>query len=440
MGFIFAAFLNFTVGAILGGTMAADPALSYRLAPIHAILNPYGWLTLLIYGMTFAVLALSLGVQLPVSSQGWAQLVVAEAGVVLLVIGNLIQSTWPSRTGVVLLVLAPMLFLYNILSGVRYTKRLSRSQESGIKDVLTQLPTSAEAAIQLFGRVPAYRKTDAVGQRGTDVSLMLFIIATVWTAIWNWNDPKGSGLIYSQGLEWLTFYGWIGGTTLSVALHLAPRFLRRPADPAGWWSVLQVGWFGGVLLSVVGSWIGVPWERAGSIVTGIALAGSALGFLWLAVVRRSHSRTGEEASVAASSTVLNSNTSTRGLHGPGIAAWIIGWLFALVLGYELVTYGDPFALSSIHLLFLGFITSLVYAVGYTAFPIILGRRPPHTSLAYVQLICSEIGAMLLIGSFMRIEAGHATSLMLMSGGVLATVGVLMFLALWGLRQPSSRVK
>lgn len=436
MGFIFTAFVNFTVGAVLGGTMAADPALSNRLAPIHAILNPYGWLTLLIYGMTFAVLALSLGVQLPVSSQGWAQLMVAEAGVVLLVTGNLTQSTWPSQTGVVLLALAPMLFLYNILSGVRYTKRLSRSPENAVKDVATQRPASAQAAVQLFGRVPAYRKTDTVGQRGTDVSLTLFIIATVWTAVGNWNDPKGSGLIYSQGLEWLTFYGWIGGTTLSVALHLAPRFLRRPADPAGWWNVLQAGWFGGVLLSVVGSWIGVPWERVGSIVTGTALVGSALGFLWFAV-RRSHSGTGEEAS-GASSTVRH--TSTGGLHGPGMAAWIIGWLFAIVLGYKLVGYGDPFALSSIHLLFLGFITSLVYAVGYTAFPIILGRKPPHTSLAYVQLICSEIGAVLLIGSFMRIEAGHAASLMLMSGGVLATVGVLLFLALWALGQPSTRVK
>jgi hypothetical protein len=447
MGFIFIAFLNFAVGAILGGVMSVNPSLAHRLAPIHAILNPYGWLTLLIYGMTFAVLALSLAVQLPSTLQGVVQLVVAEAGVVFLVIGNATGTSWPSHAGVVFLVLAPILFLYNILSGVRHTKRLSRLQRETTGSADPQGKTEASktsnlgAALELFGRIPAYQKTDGVGQRGTDVSLMLFIVAAVWIAIWNWNDASKSGLVYSPGLEWLTFYGWIGGTTLSVALHLAPRFLRRTVGPAWWWSVLQVGWFGGLVLSVIGAWRGGPWDRAGSIVIGLSLVGTAASFLWLTVLYRFARRLG---GIAQTSSALQSKDtpsaahandgSNFGLHGPGLVAWVVGWLSSLVLGYQLVRHGQPFALSSIHLLFLGFITSLVYAVGYTMFPIILGRASPRRSLAYLQLACAEIGALLLIDSFMRIEAGQAAGPILMSGGVLATLGVLLFLAFWSLQQ------
>ena len=410
-GFIFIAFLNFTVGAVLGAVMAVDPAEMPVLAGIHAILNPYGWLTVLIYGMTFAVLALSLGVRLPTLWQGWLQLVVAEGGVVLVAVGASASLDWIRRIGVILLVLAPVLFLYNILSGVRYTRKIAGAAQQVQSD-----------AGRLFGRFAAYRATDAVGQRGTDLSLMIFIVAAVWAAIEDWGAASGAGLATTSRLEWLTFYGWIGGTTLSVALHLAPRFLGRKVEPAWLWSMLQVAWFGGVLLAELGSVFGVSWNRIGSVLVGGALFVTALRYIQLSLVRGKHQD--------------DAGATSRVIGGPGLVAWFTAWGFAVVFGGVLVVNGQPFALSSIHFLFLGFITSLVYAVGYTAFPIVLGRSAPQPWLGYVQIACAIIGAASLIYAFVLFGNGVVNRLLLGAGGVFAVVGVLGFLAMWAI--PSRR--
>ncbi|EPZ53037.1 hypothetical protein [Alicyclobacillus acidoterrestris] len=68
--FIGVALVNFLVGAVLGAVLASALRLGPELMAIHGELNPYGWLSMLIYGMTYAVLGMFTQLRLPSSIQG----------------------------------------------------------------------------------------------------------------------------------------------------------------------------------------------------------------------------------------------------------------------------------------------------------------------------------------------------------------------------------
>ena len=56
-----AAFLYLALGIGLGASFALDRALGARLRPLHAELNLWGWVTLLIYGMAYHSCRVSTG-------------------------------------------------------------------------------------------------------------------------------------------------------------------------------------------------------------------------------------------------------------------------------------------------------------------------------------------------------------------------------------------
>lgn len=410
-GFMVAAMVNFIAGSWLGATMTMNMATAGALAPVHAVLNPFGWLTLLIYGMTFAVLDLSLGIRMPKPSRGWAQLILAEGGVLLVALGTAFGARVVVDVGSVCLVFAPILFLVNILSAVFFTRR-----HGGVR-------ATSPSASHLFGRNAAYAGTDKVGQRGTDVSLMLFIVAAIWYAIHVWVNP--SAVIASGALQWLLYDGWIGGTVLSVALHLAPRFYRQAIRVPRLWGVLQVWWFGATCLGLIASLAhSASWQHTATIVLAITLCCYALILLWNRIwVRTGIRRTG-----------VTSHDGRPLIHpafaGPGEVAWSIAWMMAFLLGVGWLLGEPPFSLWSLHMFFLGFITTLVYAVGYTAFPLIFNRLGPPRAFAYVQLLVSVLGALYLIEGFYQLEQGGSTAHWLAPGGIAAAVGFLMFVVGW----------
>jgi hypothetical protein len=93
-----------------------------------------------------------------------------------------------------------------------------------------------------------------------------------------------------------------------------------------------------------------------------------------------------------------------------------------------------------HLLFLGWATTLVYAVGYRLFPVLLGRQPPTPGIAWTQVLAAVVGSALLTGSFLVQTVSHTvpgpglTSLTAI-GGVLAALGAIIFLLQWPLCRP-----
>jgi hypothetical protein len=210
--FIGFAGLNFLAGAVLGGWMAASPAAVARLAAIHGEINPFGWLTMMIYGTTYAVLRVFAGLRPPKAWLSWLHLAVSELAVVAVVIGEVGASVSFVRGGYVLQAVAPILFLVNILSTVWAARRERRQA------------LSQPQSHSVLERTAAVQRTDRIARRGTDLALIVFIVAAVWMAVLalrsadpvDWTDSGAAAY-------WLN-YGWIAGTLLAVSLHLFPRF------------------------------------------------------------------------------------------------------------------------------------------------------------------------------------------------------------------------
>ena len=474
--FIAVAFVNFTVGALLGGLMALNPNWISDILPIHVELNPYGWLTMMIYGMTYAVLGLSAGLKPPFPVVGWIQLSAAELGIAAITVAAGTHLGAVLRLGWVLQTLAPALFMFNILSAVAAKRKKQAANEAGASGEVSDaanpvepesrrhssqphssqphssqphssqpqsslpqssLPQSKEGLLpttsgraawvlnpaqtvlqRLFGPSRAAAETDKVAQRGTDISLMLFL-AGVFIALSNVFDST-LNFPYSEpaAATILVDYGWIAGTVLSVALHLYPRLAGFSVSSRTQAQIGQGLW----LLGVVTAALGVHFSNwafdLGIRILGIAFIWTAGSFLW--VMPRAF----------------------PSLSDPTGLLWWVGWGFALVLGVHLAMGLTPLSALALHLLFLGWITSLVYGIGYAFFPVLFGRRPASTLVPLLQAAASTVGVILMALSFGLLDAGagsHWALPLLAIGGSLALLGAWAFLLQWPLakKQPGA---
>lgn len=416
--FIGLAFLNFLVGAVLGGWMASDFSAWATVGPIHGEINPFGWLTTLIYGMTYAVLSISAGLRPPKAWIGWTHCVVSELAIFLVTASYLANSLTLMRVGLVLQFAAPILFLVNILTAVASKRQMHKEQDVSETDERHQDPLAA------LRKGPAYQDTDRVAQRGTDVSLMLLILGTFWMllhALTQEFSPIDQDM--PQGALFLVYYGWIGGTVLSVALHLFPRIVGVTSSR---WRVaarLQLLWGTSILLGIIGSF-GVPMVKlAGYRLLGVSLLGYAVMFLWaLAKFRR--------IEVSTQITVGRSS----------LVAWWASWAACFLLGVGLVCGLNPFSLLALHLFFLAFATNLVYGIGYTLFPLLLKRSIPSSALSLTQVIIAIVGVFLMALAFYGTQTGHTkeTWILLGIGGTCAALGAVLFLFQWPFARSSSK--
>ncbi|MCF8565307.1 hypothetical protein LLE49_11325 [Alicyclobacillus tolerans] len=449
--FIAVAFVNFTVGALLGGLMALNPNWISDILPIHVELNPYGWLTMMIYGMTYAVLGLSAGLKPPFPVVGWIQLVAAELGIAAITVAAGTHLGAVLLLGWVLQTLAPALFMFNILSAVAAKRKKRAANEVGASGEVSDaanpvepesrpqssLPQSKEGLLatksgraawvlnpaqtvlqRLFGPSTAAAETDKVAQRGTDISLMLFL-AGVFIALWNVFDST-LNFPYSEpaAVTILVDYGWIAGTVLSVALHLYPRLAGFSVSSRTQAQIGQGLWLLGVVTAAAGVHFSNWAFDLGIRILGIAFIWTAGSFLW--VMPRAF----------------------PSLSDPTGLLWWVGWGFALVLGVHLAMGLTPLSALALHLLFLGWITSLVYGIGYAFFPVLFGRRPPSTLVPLLQAAASTVGVILMALSFGLLDAGagsHWALPLLAIGGSLALIGAWAFLLQWPLakKQPGA---
>ena len=417
--FVVLAFLNFLVGASLGGWMASDPSLWGYVSPIHGELNPFGFLSLLIYGMTYAVLQMLAGLTPPKAWIGVLHVFVAECGVVVVVIALLgVKSLL--LPGLALQTLAPIVFLVNILSAVTAKRRGAAAQNN--PEEHRYLPTQASTS-PLLSRHPLLRPTDKIAQRGTDVSLMLFIVGCIWLFVLSarygeglmqaWDGPHSAGFL-------LVAYGWIAGTVLAVSLHLFPRFLGSDKFSAKSASVGQIAWGIGVVVAVVG----VVSRSGTTMFVGDRLLG--LSILWFSVVFLRALWTSPQRTSSGLTSRMHAGMAAH-------LAWSSAWLFFLALGVSLIVGLPPTSIPALHMLFLGFSASLVYGVGYALFPRLFGRRDPHAAIAVAQVIVAVLGALLMVTAFILqlygVMGGSSTDL-LMVGGICAATAAVVFLLTW----------
>ena len=410
--YIVAAFANFAIGVFLGVSMATVPALWPLLSSVHGELNPFGWLTILIYGMTYAVLTLFANLRPPWPVIGWAQLFVAELGVVLIGLAPLVASHELTRIGLFFQALAPVVFTFNIATAVvaRHGKKGGHAALAGIRE--SDWPHELDR--RFFGRSQELRETDRIAQRGTMIALLIYLFASVWVFI-HALDPAVTAYTIHGKDRMLVYYGWILGTVLAVALHLIPRFADRTVVGPRQAQLGQALWVTGLALIALSPWPSFVAEL------GVRILGVAVVFhaaLYLPGLKQ----------------------AVKGLPRAVSLCWHGGWGFAAILGALLAIGLDPLSLAALHMLFLGWITSLVYGVGYTFFPFILHRRALSERLSYWQGIVSLLGAGTMAVSFLWLDARESdrTALGLLAlGGSLAALGAWYFLIQWPLARRSA---
>ncbi len=406
--FITTAFINFLIGAFFGGWMSSSPSTMALLGPLHGEINPFGWLTMMIYGMTYAVLALSTGFRPPRAEVGWIHWIVAELGVVLIVVSIMLNSSTMFRIGLGLQAIAPVIFLGNLLSAVISGKKSGRNFP---QDMMSQSQT-----LNPLKRSDTLQGSDRVGQRGTDVSLMLFLVGVWWIWIQSFFHTGVNPGLGADAAKVLIYYGWIGGTVWSVGLHLMPRQASTGHINAKAASFGQVAWFAAVVIQAVGMIVNPSWQGITGRLLGIAAVYQGLLFLYSLSSR-------------------NAKSADRPLFPKwSHTAWSAALVFEVLLGIFLLIGLDPLSLLSMHLLFLGFATSLLYGVGYGLFPWFFGGVKPAGAYAWTQIFCSLFGFILMGVAF----AGFAipgwnsipTSPLLAVGGFLAAIGAILFLVEW----------
>ncbi|MCL6442324.1 MAG: hypothetical protein K6T83_02465 [Alicyclobacillus sp.] len=407
--FVTLAFINFLVGASLGGWMAVRLSTWGLIGAVHGEINPFGWLTMLIYGMTYAVLAISAGIRPPKAWVGWLHLVSAELAVVVVVAGLLAGNTLLLRVGLILQFAAAALFLGNILSAV-----FARKQTHVNPDALyVQGEPHPLLALQ---RAYQYKATDRIGQRGTDMSLMLFLVGAGWMLARMLASRNVTPMQVPVGL-FLVYYGWIGGTILAVALHLFPRFVVDGRIIAQTVTGIQIVWGIAVVFGAAGQGWSLLLASIGSRLLGLVFIVS--GGVYLRLLFR------HKPSYA-----LRIGVASR-------FAWIASWMFSLALGFCLFFGVDPLSLVAIHLLFLGFATNLVYGIGYTLFPHILGRQSAGPKTEITQVAGAVLGSLLMVIGFadMQLAHPHVAFVLLAIGGTLAWTSATGFLLMWAIAKP-----
>ncbi len=413
--FLIAALVHFLIGTTLGALMASHVTWWDALSPYHAELNPFGWLTFLIYGMTYAVLQLFASLRVPWKGLPWLHFVAAEAGVVLIIFGDWLRRPLWVHWGWFFQTSAGILFLIAIISAVATSRKARKSQptisatEHLCVNSAMEWPASF-AGFHVELKNDEIRDTDRVAKRGTSLALVVLIVATLLASaegIVKGGDPWLS----SDRIRVLLYDGWIAGTVLSVSLHLFPRYRPTIAISPKIAQLAQSIWFIGILLAGVlppGWWLHRLGERA------IGLSFAVLAAMYL---------------IRMSSAMRQAQQAVK-------LAWGIAWTFAFVLGIS-QTFGlDPLSLPAIHLLFLGWITTLVYGVGYVFFPHLLHRAPAFARLATPQVILSTVGAALLILGMIGMGSGRIGLFndVLAIGGVSATLGFFLFAMQWGIKR------
>ena len=116
--FIKSSLLWLSFGVVLGTTMVFSPSyIVYRPAHVHA--NLLGFVSMMIFGVAYHVLPRFTGKRLFSSRLAAAHVVVANAGLLLLVAGFLLlphtgSATWLLRTGAVTSTAGVTMFVLNI--------------------------------------------------------------------------------------------------------------------------------------------------------------------------------------------------------------------------------------------------------------------------------------------------------------------------------------
>ncbi len=395
--FILTACFNFVVGAFLGGWMASIPSMIGSLIHLHAEINPYGFLTMMIYGMTYAVIQMATGYRPPIAWITVIHYLLSEVGVLLLVLYAMKDAgTSVYLIGLSAQVVASFVFLFQLLSAIIIGKKKGRQFQT---DLLKE-----DTFLSAMRGQDALKATDQIGQRGTDIALLLYLAVSLLILIQTFLSLTTFSYLGTPSDQLLIDFGWLGGTVWSVGLHLYTRFFPQVRLKAKWLSLLQILYFSCVILSAILFNVTATSYELATRALGVVILLFSATFLW--------------------SIRIQGRSNVQRISQVG---WLIAFVFSTVLGLLLLIGYDPLAIAVLHSLFLGMITTLIYAIGYTVFPSFFKKGTPPPVLCWIQLGMATIGCATMILAMMMATINLG---MLAVGGILAATAAFLFLFIW----------
>jgi hypothetical protein len=220
-GFIASAFAYLALGAGLGMEMAVRPGLVADWRSIHAHLNVNGFLSLLIFGMSYLFVPVFARRHLALASWARTHLWVAHAAVWGLVVGRALRW-WPaSAVGGLAQVASTLLFAAVIVATIRRGEPLDRRSLTG--------------ALAAVANAPASVDLDRIATRFTRMALIYLVISSLGGAALS--GAAGPSARETAAIIWFTVVGFIVMMLSGIAYHLIPRLSGHGAAgaaPARW--------------------------------------------------------------------------------------------------------------------------------------------------------------------------------------------------------------
>ncbi|MDH3973353.1 MAG: cbb3-type cytochrome c oxidase subunit I [Deltaproteobacteria bacterium] len=364
--FIISSFIYFLAGCTLGVVSVAMPELVTVLRPVHAHLNLLGWVSMMIIGVSYFVIPLFIGKN-PYSEKALTlHFATANIGIIGMVFSFATMNYGLLPLFALIEVFSSYLFLFNIIS-------------TAIKgEAVKELPSNWDF---LMGE--ADKEVDKWASCFTQAATLYFVIGCSLGA---YMALSASGWAFLKVHFHINLLGWITMMIYGVAYHIFPRFSRRDVKNKGLVKTNFIVANSGLLFMVAALIL------EGSLSSGlsqmfIGISGLIAGLAGLMFVYN----------------ILPSVLSAVETMGKASVRFVLASLTYLVLGIilGLLMAFMPGLTEKImpvhaHLNVLGWITMMIYGVGYYIIPRFAGRELHSQAIAGLQFWIANAGLLFFL--------------------------------------------
>ena len=372
--FITSALIYFFMGCAIGLVAIVKPELVGIIKPVHVHINLLGWVTMMIIGVSYFVIPLFIGKNVYSDRLVTLHFILANAGIIGMVLSFIQPNYSLLALASVIEVLASYLFFFNIVT-------------TAIKgETLGTLPQEGK-----FLMAKNDKEVDRWASYFTIASTLYFVagctlggVMALYPEAWKYKSVHFH----------INLFGWISMMIYGVAYHIFPRFsgvmiknrglvkasfiLANAGLVSMIFAILFFDWSGGSFLS-------------NKLILLAVLIESAAGVIFVYNVF---------PSVSGSSKVM----------GKAAVKFVLASLFyfavGLILGILMVlspTKMEQIMPVHVHLHVLGWITMMIYGVGYYIIPSFAGKKLFRQSLATLQFWMANVGLIGMLSFFYFIE-------------------------------------
>ncbi|MBE9502857.1 MAG: cbb3-type cytochrome c oxidase subunit I [Proteobacteria bacterium] len=372
--FIASALIYFFIGCTIGLISIIKPELVGIIKPVHVHINLLGWVTMMIIGVSYFVIPLFIRKNVYSDRLVTLHFILANAGIIGMVLSFIQSNNSLLAVAAIIEVLASYLFLFNIIS-------------TAIKgEPFRKLPQEGK-----FLMAKNDKEVDRWASYFTIVSTLYFVagctlggVMALFPEAWNYKSVHFH----------INLFGWISMMIYGVAYHIFPRFSGIMVKNRGLVKVNFILANAG-LVSMIFALLFFEWSGgsflSNKLILLSALIESAAGVLFIYNVFPSVSGSSKVMGKAAVKFVLAS-----------LLYLAVGLILGLImaLSQEILEQIMPV---HVHLHVLGWITMMIYGVGYYIIPSFAGKKLFSQSLATFQFWTANVGLIGMLSFFYFIE-------------------------------------